>query len=285
MNSSPDGSESRPDRRTVLRGFAGAATAAATGLAAYRAAAEDQPLDALIGDTDSGQFGQDFDQASRTIHMPKPTAPTLSPATAQITEHAMGAYDKIVAQGGWPEVPKVEVLKLGMRNPSVAQLRTRLSVSGDLDPNATGNDIYDFYVEEAVRRFQARHGLTIDGIVREPTLVAMNVPAATRRDQLKVNIERLKTLSTNLGPRYVVANIPGGPDRGDRKRRRGVEARRGRRQARPGLTGHQQQDRSDQLQSLLDGAGLDRAQGPHSENAGPAGISHRQSHPHLRRAA
>src|SRR5438876_1363992 len=36
----------------------------------------------------------------------------------------------------------------------------------------------------------------------------MNVPAATRRDQLKVNIERLKTLSGNLGPRYVVCNIP-----------------------------------------------------------------------------
>jgi murein L,D-transpeptidase YcbB/YkuD len=34
------------------------------------------------------------------------------------------------------------------------------------------------------------------------------VPAATRRDQLKVNIERLKTLTTNLGPRYVVVNIP-----------------------------------------------------------------------------
>ena len=32
--------------------------------------------------------------------------------------------------------------------------------------------------------------------------------SATRRDQLKVNIERLKTLTTNLGPRYVVANIP-----------------------------------------------------------------------------
>jgi L,D-transpeptidase YcbB len=212
MNSRPDGleslSDSRPDRRTVLRRLAGAATVAATGLAAYRAAAEDQPLDALIGDTDSGEFGQDFDQASRTIHMPKPTAPTLSPATAQITEHAMGAYDKIVAQGGWPEVPKVDVLKLGMRNPSVAQLRARLSVSGDLDPSAVGNDIYDSYVEEAVRRFQARHGLTIDGVVREPTLVAMNVPAATRRDQLKVNIERLKTLTTNLGPRYVVANIP-----------------------------------------------------------------------------
>jgi murein L,D-transpeptidase YcbB/YkuD len=34
------------------------------------------------------------------------------------------------------------------------------------------------------------------------------VPAATRRDQLKVNTERLKALTTNLGPRYVVCNIP-----------------------------------------------------------------------------
>jgi len=81
-------------------------------------------------------------------------------------------------------------------------------VSGDLDPSAVGNEIYDTYVEEAVRRFQARHGLTIDGVVREATLDAMNVPATTRRDQLKVNIERLKTLTTNLGPRYVVCNIP-----------------------------------------------------------------------------
>jgi L,D-transpeptidase YcbB len=59
-----------------------------------------------------------------------------------------------------------------------------------------------------VRRFQARHGLTVDGILRAATLLAMNVSAATRRDQLKVNIERLKTLTTNLGPRYVVCNIP-----------------------------------------------------------------------------
>ena len=105
-------------------------------------------------------------------------------------------------------MPKVDELRLGNRHPSVVDLRARLKVSGDLDPNAVGNDIYDSYVEEAVRRFQARHGLTVDGILREASLDAMNVPAATRRDQLKVNIERLKTLTTNLGPRYVVVNIP-----------------------------------------------------------------------------
>ena len=89
-------------------------------------AAEDKPLDALIGDTDRGEFGQDFDQASRTIHMPKATAPTLSPATAQPPRQAVEAYDDIVARGGWPQVPKVDELRLGDRHPSVVDLRARL---------------------------------------------------------------------------------------------------------------------------------------------------------------
>src|ERR1700735_3340614 len=199
------GSQHNFSRRLFLRGLAGAATA---GAVVGRALAEDQPLNALIGETDHGEFGQSFDQASRTIHMPRASAPTLSAATAETTAHAMETYDGIVTRGGWPTVPKVDELRLGNRHPSVADLRGRLSASGDLDSSAVGNDIYDSYVEEAVRRFQARHGLTIDGIVREATLDALNVPATTRRDQLKINIERLKTLSTNLGPRYVVVNIP-----------------------------------------------------------------------------
>ncbi len=208
MSQADNRDDARCDRRALLRRLAGAAALAAAGVVAGRARADDRPLDALIGDTDRGDFGQAFDQASRTIHMPKPTAPTLSPATAQFTEAAVKSYDDIVTRGGWPVVPKVDELRLGNRHPSVVDLRSRLLVSGDLDPNAVGNDIYDSYVEEAVRRFQARHGLTVDGILREATLDEMNVPAATRRDQLKVNIDRLKTLTTNLGPRYVVCNIP-----------------------------------------------------------------------------
>jgi murein L,D-transpeptidase YcbB/YkuD len=199
----------RQDRRTFLRRLAGAATLTAAGVAATaRALAEDHPLDALIGDTDRGQFGESFDQAPRTIHMPKASVPMLTPKTAEVTEAAVKSYDAIVARSGWPVVPKVDELRLGNHHPSVVDLRARLSVSGDLDPSAVGNDTYDSYVEAAVRRFQARHGLTIDGVVRAATLAEMNVPASTRRDQLKVNIERLKTLTTNLGPRYVVCNLP-----------------------------------------------------------------------------
>jgi murein L,D-transpeptidase YcbB/YkuD len=197
------------NRRGFLRRVAGAAALTAAAMAARRArAATDPALEALIGDNPQPDFGQDFDQSSRTIRMPKLSAPTLSPQTAQLTQQAVGTYDAIVARGGWPQVPKVDKLHLGMRHPAVVDLRQRLLVSGDLDPNAVGNDTFDSYVEAAVRRFQIRHGLTAGGVLNAATLAAMNVPAATRRDQLKLNISRLDTLTTNLGPRYVVNNIP-----------------------------------------------------------------------------
>jgi murein L,D-transpeptidase YcbB/YkuD len=59
-----------------------------------------------------------------------------------------------------------------------------------------------------VKRFQARHGLTVDGVVREITLSAMNVPAERRLAQLRTNVARLKSFSGNLGPRFVMCNIP-----------------------------------------------------------------------------
>jgi L,D-transpeptidase YcbB len=201
-------SVTRSDRRAFLRRLGGVATLAAAGLASHRALADDKMLDALITDTDRSDFGQSFDDASRTIHMPKPSEPTLSAATAQSTEQGIDRYNTIVTHGGWPQVPSVKMLRLGERHPSVPALRARLAATGDIDPNAVGNDIYDSYVEAAVQHFQTRHGLTADGIVRDQTLAALNVPATTRLAQLKLNVTRLRSLTSNLGPRYVVANIP-----------------------------------------------------------------------------
>ena len=187
------------DRRADRRGFLRLAGAAAlSGAFARAAAAEDAALDRLIGDTQHGGFGQNFDDASRTIRMPRATEPTVSAATAQTTEKAIDRYADIVARGGWPSVPSVSVLRVGDRHAAVPVLRARLAVSGDIDPNAAGNDIYNSYVEAAVRRFQARHGLTIDGVIRPETLAAINVPAPTRLGQLKINVTRLRALSANL---------------------------------------------------------------------------------------
>ncbi len=208
MSGSGDRRKARPNRRAFLRHAAGVASLAAAGWSARAAFAEDSALDALIGDSQRGEFGQGFDEASRTIHMPRASEPTVSVATAETTDKAIERYGDIVARGGWPQVPSVGVLHLGDRHPNVPVLRTRLAASGDIDPHAGGNDIYNSYVQSAVRRFQARHGLTVDGVLHPETLAAMNVPAPVRLAQLKVNVTRLRGLSGNLSPRYVVANIP-----------------------------------------------------------------------------
>ena len=208
MAETRDRNGARTDRRAFLRRLAGVTALTAAGLSARAAFAEDAALDALIGDTQRGSFGQKFDEASRTIHMPKASVPTVSSATAQTTEEAVERYAAIVNRGGWPQIPSVSVLRLGDRHQSVTPLRTRLAASGDIDPNAVGNDVFDSYVEGAVRRFQARHGITVDGVIRPETLAALNVPAPTRLAQLKVNVTRLRALGGDLGPRYVLANIP-----------------------------------------------------------------------------
>jgi peptidoglycan hydrolase-like protein with peptidoglycan-binding domain len=163
-------------------------------------------------------------------------------------------------------------------------LRSRLAISGDLDRNASAaeNEIYDSYVEEAVRRFQARHGLTINGIVHEATFAALNVAAATRRDQLKVNIERLKTQSR---PALCRLQYSGRTDRSNRTRCRRVALHRRRRQAGSAVAGDRQQNRRNQFQSLLDGPSFDRAQGSYSADAGPARLFDVKPHSHSRRRA
>jgi murein L,D-transpeptidase YcbB/YkuD len=199
----------RADRNTGLSRRAFLRTAAAAGGTALagQAVAQDAALQALIEQHQRGDFGQGFDSASRTILMPKASLPTLSPLTVQHTEQAIQKYDGLVARGGWPEV-KADRLRLGHRNPSVQALRQRLIAGGDLDPNVGVSDIYDSYVEAAVRRFQIRHGLLSDGIVRDQTLKALNVPAQVRLAQLRTNLVRLRTMSGNLGNRFVMCNIP-----------------------------------------------------------------------------
>jgi len=170
--------------------------------------AQDAALQTLIDQNQHSELGQGFDSTSRTIHMPKASLPTLSPATVQHTEQALVQFEGIVAKGGWAEVPEAERLRLGSRQPAVAELRNRLAISGDLDTSAGMSDVFDSYVEAGVRRFQARHGLTSDGVVHDLTRKALNVPAAVRLAQLRTNLVRLRTMSGNLGARYVMCNIP-----------------------------------------------------------------------------
>jgi L,D-transpeptidase YcbB len=166
---------------------------------------ESSPL-SLLGS--SGEWGHGFDSASRTIAMPSTRFATLTPGTVQSLEKAIGEYSQIVQRGGWREVPAADRLRVGMQHRSVVALRERLTATGDLDRAAGVSEIFDSYVEAAVKRFQARNGISADGVLRDLTISAMNVPAQVRLRQLETNIVRVRSMQGNLGDRYAVVNIP-----------------------------------------------------------------------------
>lgn len=134
--------------------------------------------------------------------------PTLSPENIAALKNAIDRYTDIVAKGGWQPLPDA-TLQPGAYGASVAQLRQRLLMSGDLrEADDYGTHIYDGAVERAVRRFQASNGLTPTGIVDKRTIAALNVSAAARLRQLKTNLSRLTEMARNLPKRYVIVNIP-----------------------------------------------------------------------------
>lgn len=124
-------------------------------------------------------------------------------------DHALKKYIQIQEKGGWPALPADIILKKGDYSEHVLALRERLEITGDLFTVRKENlYFFDEEVEEAVKRFQYRHGLIIDGIVGPDTLAAMNVPVAERVRELSLNRERIFSLFDSYVERYVLVNIP-----------------------------------------------------------------------------
>jgi murein L,D-transpeptidase YcbB/YkuD len=154
------------------------------------------------------EWSDGFDAAASTAPAIRGDIPTLSADIVGAVEHAILQYSDIVARGGWPMVPADQKLKVGARGPAVAALRQRLIISGDLDYSIGVSDAFDTYVEAAVKRFQARHGIPVDGVVGDSTFAAMNIPAAVRLNQLATNLTRLKMHTQKLPERFIMVNIP-----------------------------------------------------------------------------
>jgi L,D-transpeptidase YcbB len=189
------------------RQFLAGATAIAAVMLSGAARAQD-----VIGDFLSapgrGNWDDQFDAQASSGGQVASTLPIFSQETVLYLEQAIAQYQNIVAQGGWNEVPATKKLKLGVVDADVVPLRKRLMVSGDLPTDAGISEAFDTYVDAAVKRFQARHGLPADGVLGKYSYAAMNVSAPVRLGQLETNLVRLRAMSGFLGDRYVMVNIP-----------------------------------------------------------------------------
>jgi murein L,D-transpeptidase YcbB/YkuD len=142
--------------------------------------------------------------------LPQHRNPMYGPQTLEHTRAALAFYEELSASGGWAMLPaQIAGLKAGARGGLVEQLKIRLILTGDLDPDAAHGDSFNKATEDALKRFQVRHGLSQTGSVGRLTMRALNVPVDVRLNQLRASIHRLEGNAFAFSTRYVVVNIPG----------------------------------------------------------------------------
>ena len=123
-------------------------------------------------------------------------------------------YRVIAAAGGWPVLADGPTLKPGMSDARVPVLRKRLEITKDLLPTpgtvvGVDPDLYDAALEQGVKVFQERHGLTPDGAIGPGTRAAMNVPVEQRIDQIRVNLERGRWTLHEMKGEFVLVDVAG----------------------------------------------------------------------------
>lgn len=120
----------------------------------------------------------------------------------------LSEFSRIAASGRWPAIDAGGAdIGPGRRDPRLKDIRTLLVLSGDLPPGGEGGTRLDGATAEALRSFQARHGLDRTGMVDSATLAEMAVPIAARIRQIKVNLERRRWQNRDLGPDNVYINL------------------------------------------------------------------------------
>ena len=125
-------------------------------------------------------------------------------------ELAIALYEDIEAAGGWQQMP-VKSLKTGTSDKAVLLLRARLAAEGYLrgDPDAIEEpQVFDEELEASVKAFQTSHGLVVSGKTDPATIRELNIPVEQRLATLRANQLRVEDYLKDLGPRYILVNIP-----------------------------------------------------------------------------
>jgi len=95
------------------------------------------------------------------------------------------------------------------KNKFIPIVKKQLIYWGDLKEKDTIlSTLYNKETQDAVKLFQARHGLNPDAIIGKSTIEALNFSRNQRIEQVVVNLERWRWFANDFGKHYLLINIP-----------------------------------------------------------------------------
>ena len=123
---------------------------------------------------------------------------------------ALDQYRVLAAEDEGTQFPDVGMVEPGQPYTGVPRLIRLLSRLGDLPQGLIDEDseLYGGALVDAVKRFQARHGLEEDGIIGPLTLEQLNTPLSVRVGQLELALERWRRCPYDPKRPAIVLNIP-----------------------------------------------------------------------------
>ncbi|MCW8923634.1 MAG: L,D-transpeptidase family protein [Gammaproteobacteria bacterium] len=128
----------------------------------------------------------------------------------QLLKKQLQILRELEQQGGWQQFKNEPSLRAGIQHKQVLQLRKRLEMTGDrIETSFPDMDIFDYGLTEAVKRFQQRHGLTVDGVVGPKTKQALNITVSERIRLVRINMERWRWMPRTLEKRHLMVNMTG----------------------------------------------------------------------------
>jgi murein L,D-transpeptidase YcbB/YkuD len=108
----------------------------------------------------------------------------------------------------WDSIAKPEkALHPGEEHRLILKIKNRLHKLGDLETNDS-TKIFDTALLAAVKKFQHRMGLGVDGVIGAKMIDELNVKPSQRIQQIFVNLERLRWMPGENAPRRIFVNIP-----------------------------------------------------------------------------
>ncbi|WP_017498561.1 murein L,D-transpeptidase [Flavobacterium sp. WG21] len=151
---------------------------------------------------------------------------TIEEATTSTTENVKVTYDqyyklqgvlkkykKLDRSNKWkpivPEETPYKDLRPDAVSNTIAQVRTRLYLLGDLKKDSKSN-VYDRELMDAVMKYKVRNGFKPNYILAEEHIKEMNIPLVDKMETLKLNMERCRTISDQMVgcDEYVLVNVP-----------------------------------------------------------------------------